>query len=607
MLKRLVGASALVLAACATTSAPARPVATLQPAAMSVEETLKALNAMCSAEATATPGPALEIKPGMGSGGFKADTTVAEAQAWFDYGLQLSHAFYHADAVVAMKRATAADPTCATCAWGEAWAEGPTLNYGVDDRQRLVALAAAERAKGLVKPGDAKTARLVDALLARYADPKAAGADKSYLGSPKAGEGSTDAAFGAAMQAIAADYPDELELSVLATHAMLIPVRGDDLSKLKPALEILERVLKAQPDDTGAIHYYIHATEFDGRPEDAIAYADRLGELAPAASHLVHMPAHTFFHAGRYMDAAVVNAEAIEADMAWVREGGDPSVPKSLLPAETGEAKGEADAKAGARPGRSSAAVSVAGAASPKAPLPMYYAHNLAFGLAGALMAGDAELALKYASHAELVYEGRPSRQRSYPLAASYVALARYAPDEALAIPAPGPDEAPLAVYRAYARGEALLTRGDVAGALAEARAISKVKDARKEPEARIARLVLEGRAAMAQGQPRKAAGLFARAAKIQEAELADSWDPPAWWYPVRRSAAAAWLEAGDFARAEAEATASLAAWKHDPLALWTRGQAEAGLGKTAESQATLAEARRLWRGDFAGVTAGAI
>jgi hypothetical protein len=83
--------------------------------------------------------------------------------------------------------------------------------------------------------------------------------------------------------------------------------------------------------------------------------------------------------------------------------------------------------------------------------------------------------------------------------------------------------------------------------------------------------------------------------------------DPPEWWYPVRRSSAAAHLKAGNFAKAESEARKSLAAWKHDPLALWVLGRAEQGLGRTGEGAAHLDEARRIWRGDFESITVDAI
>jgi tetratricopeptide (TPR) repeat protein len=133
------------------------------------------------------------------------------------------------------------------------------------------------------------------------------------------------------------------------------------------------------------------------------------------------------------------------------------------------------------------------------------------------------------------------------------------------------------------------------------------VKAPDDEAEVTIAQRVLEARIAMAEGDIKKATKLFDRAAKLQEKELNDWMDPPAWWYPVRRSVAAAHLRAGDFAKAEAEAKKSLAVWKHDPLALWVLGKAQIGAGRASEGEATLAEARKIWRGDFASITMDAI
>jgi tetratricopeptide (TPR) repeat protein len=546
-MKRLAALAVLALAACATGSAPIAPLTRLAAAPDFSPETLRALGALCTAEATPS-GPAapdLKLVQGMGTGGFRVDTSSAEAQDWFNYGLALSHGFYHEDAKTAMRRSVAADPSCSLCAWGLAWSLGPTLNYGISGQQVTDAKAAADNALSLAK--DERSRRLGEAIVARYTDRTPA----------------TEVTFGNAMKAIASSYPDTSELGVLAAHALLIPVRAGEMQGLKPALDILEAQLRAHPDDTGAIHYYIHATEFDGRAEDAIAYADRLGRLAPKASHLVHMPAHTFFHAGRYEDAALVNAQAIEADTTWLRDG----------------------AKAPA-----------AGF------LPMYYAHNLAFGLAGSLMAGDATLALKYADHAARVYPGTDLRPGTA-LGRTYVALARYAPDRALAIPVRTGDPK-LDIYRHYARGEAFLTRGDVAGAREEARALRALPASiAQAPETKIAAWVIEGRIAMLQGNPRRAAQVFGEAARLQETQLEALMDPPAWWYPVRRSLAAAWLKAGDFAKAKADAEASLAKWKHDPLALWVLAKAEEGLGNASAAEIRLNEARRLWRGDFATIT----
>lgn len=579
MRHRLALVAIAALAACATGSAVTPPIPTLAPLGEVTADSLLALNALCSADAVSerTITPDLKLAAGMGTGGFKVDTDKAEAQRWFNYGLALSHAFYHQDAKAAMRRSVELDPACSICSWGEAWALGPTLNYGIDEDERKLALAAAERAKSLAKPGDDLARRLAEAMTARYAAPKPADETKKEAGN-KAGESEakpeeegTEPAFAQTLKQIAADYPQHVELTVLAAHSLMMAgPRGEKSDDLTSALALLEQVLKEHPDDTGAIHYYIHATEFDGRAEDALPYARRLGDLAPSASHLVHMPAHTFFRAGLYQEAAVANAKAIASDVSWIAQGGDARPP--ML-----------------RDFR----------------LPMYYSHNLAFGLAGAMMSGDGVLALRYADHAARAYPEAGEKQRFDPTPRTYVALARYAPDRMLALPASSRDEAEFRVYRAYGRGEALLQKGDAAGARAEIRQLRK--DAGEEAEYRIALAVLEGRLAMAEGDTRTAIDRFAAGARLQEDEFGAWMDPPVWWFPLRRSLAAAWLKAGDFARAEAEATESLKTWKHDPLALWVLGQAQLARGAVADGQATLARARSLWRGDFNAITAEAI
>jgi hypothetical protein len=576
MRERLAPLAMLAVASCATGAAVVTPVTSLAPPLEASVETLLATAALCSAEESglAVPTPDLKLADGMGTGGFKVDTANPEAQAWFNYGLALSHAFYHQDVKAAMRRAVELDPSCSMCAWGEAWGLGPTLNYGIDEDDRKLALAAAVRAQSLVKPGDELARRLADAMVVRYAEPAAPADQPAGAKAGEAGvvaeETSTEPVFADTLANIAADYPDSVELSVLAAHSLMMASSEEEPERLKSALVILEAVLKDHPDDTGAIHYYIHATEFDDRAEDALPYAKRLGDLAPMASHLVHMPAHTFFRAGLYQEAAVVNAKAIETDAAWMAGGGDPRPP--MLD---------------------------------DFPMPMYYSHNLAFGLAGAMMSGDGELALRYFEHAAKAYPEAGEKKRFDPTPRTYVALARYAPDRMLALAPSSRDDDKFRAYHAYGRGEALLQKGDAAGARIELEKLRKVSG--DDAEALVASAVLEGRLAMAEGNLRGAIATFAKGAALQEAEFGGWMDPPDWWYPLRRSLAAAYLRSGDFAKAEAESAASLKAWKHDPLALWVLGRAQYGLGRAGEGAATLAKARKLWRGDFDSITAEAI
>src|SRR3954468_20638642 len=69
-----------------------------------------AVFAICRVEARTEPqGPdrTISIEAGMGDGGFPISTANPKAQAWFDYGLKMFHAFYHDDARRAFDNAVA--------------------------------------------------------------------------------------------------------------------------------------------------------------------------------------------------------------------------------------------------------------------------------------------------------------------------------------------------------------------------------------------------------------------------------------------------------------------------------------------------------------------
>ena len=467
-----------------------------------------------------------QIMPGYGTGGFTITTKVPRAQAFFDNGMQLAHAFAHKAAIAAMAEAVRADPGCAMCLWGQAWASGPTINYGKSEAELAPLAEMADKGAKLAETaGTDRERALLHALQLRYKDG----------GGGKPG----DLAFAKAMAALAARNPDDDEIAIVAADAWL-NTKADtpDEWKLNAelAMPMLEAVLKRQPDNTGAIHFYIHATEMAGVAGKAEPYADRLAALAPRASHLVHMPSHTYYWVGRYQDAANANMRAVEIGMENAKALG--------LPPPDG----------------------VWG-------LP-YHAHNVTYGLGGALEAGDARTALAL---------GRPLVQRAQSrehdeaftqliAANGYFAMALFAePAEVLALPKP--QLAILAVGWHYARGEAFARKRDSAGVRAEAAAIRALTGDIPDDGSRqaqeftfIARNVLAGRAAMLAGRPGEAAFAFRQAAEIQESkDFSNVSDPPAWYYPVRRDLAAALLASGDREAALAEARAALAYRVKDP------------------------------------------
>lgn len=480
----------------------------------------------------------LTIENGMGDGGFTIATTNPQAQQWFDYGIKLFHAFYHDDAKLVFDNAVAADPNCAMCLWGQALSRGPTQNYDVSKDELKTALEMARKA--LAAANTDRDRALAQAMVRRTSRDQDPAAERD---------------FAADLQKADAQTPD---LQLLAAEMLLTAWRRGDHGAAPQAMALVEAVLRQTPQNTAAIHYYIHATEMSGRAALALAYADKLAALAPRASHLVHMAAHTFFHVGRYEDAATINAFALRVDADHLTDTKAPGIP--------------ADA--------------------------FYYGHNLNFGMAGALMSGDSALALKFADHLHRAWPDKAFARdgMSDMEGQRFIIYARYDPARLWPLREPSGRLA-RALYH-YARGEAYAARHDAAGVMREAAFLR----GNTLPLAVVARGVLAGRLAMLRGRYADAAEAFAAAAVKQDTILGTAWDPPPFWYPVRRSAAAAYLLDGQFAKAAETATASLQTWPDDPLTLLILSRAKEGLGRAAESRDDSAKAAAMWEGDIAKV-----
>jgi tetratricopeptide (TPR) repeat protein len=492
------------------------------------------------------------LLPGYGPGGFKVRTASPQAQAFFDNGMQLAHAFAHKAAIKAFQEARRLDPSCAMCAWGEAWAAGPTINYGISDADAKKLADIVATAETLAANGPVRERNLIGALKQRY---------------PAAGKGGNQG-FAAAMEQMVKLAPGDDEILTIAADADMIAAEHWTAESMARPVALLETVLKRSPDYAPAIHFYIHATEGAGYPKRAEPFADKLKTIAPAASHLIHMPSHTYYWIGRYADAGTANLRAVEI--------GYENAARLKLAGPDGVWE-----------------------------LP-YHAHNVHFGLGGALMSGDAETGLAIARPliASAARAGKMTEFRQVVTGSGYIALARLAPGgEMLATARPSRDNPIAVALWHYARGEALARKGNAAGVLGEMRAIpSRAPAGEMGPMIgkvySVARLVLEGRAAMLGGRIDAALKAFNAAAAIEEAKpLADFSDPPIWWYPVRRDAAAALFAKGDFTAALTAVDASLKHRPLDPTALALRAEIQARLGNAVAARLDRMQALRGWRG----------
>jgi tetratricopeptide (TPR) repeat protein len=249
------------------------------------------------------------IEPGLGTLHHKVSTQSSLAQQFFDQGLKLNYGLNHEAAVQSFQRALELDPNLAMAWWGIALAMGPDINTPMTPEHLAVANEAIAKAAALTQHASKRERAYIAALGKRYSTQE--GADQPTL----------DAAYRDAMVALSAQAPGDVDAAVLAAESLMIPHAwkwwhedGTPEEGTLDAIAALKRALKLQPDHIGANHYTIHAVEMSLHPEAALPAAHRLEKLAPAAGHLVHMPAHIYMRTGQYLDAARVNELAAHAD-----------------------------------------------------------------------------------------------------------------------------------------------------------------------------------------------------------------------------------------------------------------------------------------------------
>ena len=76
-------------------------------------------------------------------------TSSADAQRWFDRGLNWCFGYHHEEAVACFEKALSTDPNCAMAHWGVGYAAGPNYNFPwelMDPNGKAAALARAHDA-----------------------------------------------------------------------------------------------------------------------------------------------------------------------------------------------------------------------------------------------------------------------------------------------------------------------------------------------------------------------------------------------------------------------------------------------------------------------------
>ena len=503
---------------------------------------------------------------GLGAVNFPITTNSEIAQQYFNQGLALSYAFNHAAADFAFNEATIYDPDCAMCYWGSALVLGPNVNAPMFPDNANRAFSLATLAKDLSENVSTKERMLINALQQRY------------LATEPADRSSLNEAYADSMRDVMNTFPEDADIIALTAESMMDvhhwdfwDAEGVTRPWTKEITDTIETALALDKQHIGAIHLYIHAVEQSTNPERAEHYADTLADLAPAAGHLVHMPAHIYMRVGRYHDATLINMQAAAADSEFIQAC------------------------------RSNNPTYLAG----------YIPHNWHFGWVTAAISGWKSKAYELAEGTAASLSEELLRAPGMAVAQHYYSQPLYAKvrfadwQGILNTPQPAHDLLYARGIWHYARGQAYIGLDAPVKAQQE---LAQLAALRSMPEVQslmffnregapvlleIAETVLRSSIATNAGELQNAITQL-KAAVIMEDSLPYT-EPPEWYFPVRHALGAVQISAGEFAAAEATYQRDLEIMVDNGWAL--RGLAEALRlqGKTDEAKIVQRRFEKAW------------
>lgn len=263
-------------------------------------------------------------------------TDSADAQLWFDRGLNWLYGYNHDEAVNCFKKAVDYDPTCVMAHWGIAYGVGCNYNkkWEVFTEKMVIRTMREARQAIIIGFGHLDKVTPVEAALIQAVEKRfqREGAHEEDL----LESWNTD--YAAAMRQVYQTYPDDWDVAALFAEALINrtpwqlwnletgqPADGADTQE---AIEVLEHAISQvealdAPPHPGLLHIYIHVMEMSPHPEKALRAADILRDLVPDAGHLLHMPSHIDILCGDYYNAVKANNNAIAVDDVFAKRDGE--------------------------------------------------------------------------------------------------------------------------------------------------------------------------------------------------------------------------------------------------------------------------------------------
>ena len=271
-------------------------------------------HAACAAPPSYVPAELLDRpvpkRTGIGNSHETVTTASADAQAFYDQGLNYLESYVWIEAARSFRQALRLDPKLAMAYLGLSYAHSGLENPAA-------ARVFLEKAKGLAAGASERERRRIgirEKQLAAMEDLEDGAAFLAY-------KKSID-------EALAADL-DDPQLWLLRGNAEEANASGRGQRGTAPSAAFYQRVLQLVPDHASAHHYLVHTYETIGRIEKALEHGEAYARLAPSIPHAAHMWAHDLRRVGRIDDAieqfrktdalerAYYEAEGIDPKLDW--------------------------------------------------------------------------------------------------------------------------------------------------------------------------------------------------------------------------------------------------------------------------------------------------
>ncbi len=225
-----------------------------------------------------------------------------EVKEDFDRALGMLHHMMYVIARDSFQQIKEADPNCAMAYWGIAttlfqpiWGTRPSdedLQYGWEMINKAKELADSGREQLLIE------------------------STAGFFRDPDTGDFRTRIdRWVSGVQEAYDNHPDDEDIAALyaltkMTEAQFVDDRGPLYDE---AERILRQVFEQNSEHPGAIHYTIHATDVDGRAENALDVVEAYADIAPHVPHALHMPSHIYVRLGDWPQVIEWNRQSADA------------------------------------------------------------------------------------------------------------------------------------------------------------------------------------------------------------------------------------------------------------------------------------------------------